>query len=136
MPGADEVLAQDTSPGGGPYFTWFWSFANDVDAAKKFLEVLVKVRPGVRSIIDQATPEELARAMFASRYFEGFHANDPEANIRDYARNITATGKAIEAALGAGGVASVASPGERHEPALVLGFLAAAVGIAVARGPR
>ena len=134
--GADEVLAQDTSPGSGPYFTWFWSFANDVDAAKKFIEVLVKARPGVRAIIDQATPEELARAMYASRYFEGFHANDPEANIRDYARNITATGNAIEAALGAGDVAPVASQGEHHQPALVLGFLVAAVGIAVARGRR
>ncbi len=135
-PGSDEVLAQDTSPSSGPYFTWFWSFETDVDAAKKFLEVLVRDRPGVRAIIDQATPDELARAMFASRYFEGFHPNDPEANIRDYARNISATGKAIDSALGGEGAAPLPSDREHHQPAIALGFLVAAVGIAVARGPR
>ena len=95
-----ETLALDTSPVIGPYFTWFWSFSDDVDAAKKFLEVLVLQRPGVRAILDSAGPDELARAMFESRYYEGFHKKDPEANIRDYARMIGATGALIEAALG------------------------------------
>ncbi len=97
--GPNEILARDTSPIVGPYFTWFWSFASEVDAAKKFLEVLVAQRPGVRAILGRASPEELARAMYASRYYEGFHKGDPEANIRDYARNIRAIGAAIEAAI-------------------------------------
>jgi hypothetical protein len=98
-PGPNEILARDTSPVVGPYFTWFWTFGNEVDAARKFLEVLVAQRPGVHAILDRASPEELARAMYASRYYEGSHKDDPEANIRDYARNIRATGDAIESAI-------------------------------------
>jgi hypothetical protein len=130
-PGSNEILAQDSSPATGPYFTWFWAFDSDVDAAKKFLQVLVKDRPAVRAVIDHASVDELARAMYATRYFEGFHRNDPEANIRDYARNIGATGKAIEDALGR---VEVETP--QHQPALAVGFLVAAIGLAVARGPR
>ena len=104
-PGPNEILARDTSPAVGPYFTWFWTFADEAEAARKFLEVLVAQRPGVHAILDRASPEELARAMYASRYFEGFHKDDREANIRDYARNIRATGDAIEAAIVDGPVA-------------------------------
>lgn len=100
-PGANEALHRDSSPNGGPFFAWFWSFPTAAEAAKKFLEVLVGARPGVHAIIDHASSDELARAMYASRYYEGFHKNDPEANIRDYAAGLRRTRTAIEAGLGA-----------------------------------
>jgi len=84
-PGPNEVLHRDYSPRHGWYFVWFWSFPNDVDAAAKFLEVLVIRRPSVRAILDRATPTELAAAMYATRYYEGHHAGDAAANIADYA---------------------------------------------------
>jgi len=99
VPGANESLHRDSSPGRGPFFAWFWSFPTAAQAAKKFLEVLVGGRSGVRAIIDQASPDELARAMFASHYYEGFHKDDPEANIRDYATAIRRARAAIETGL-------------------------------------
>jgi hypothetical protein len=97
--GPNEALHRDSSPEFGPYFAWFWSFETPEQAAKKFLDVLVRARPGVRKIIDHATPDELARAMYESFYYAGFHKDDPEANVRDYARGIRRTRAAIEAAL-------------------------------------
>ena len=58
VPGANEALHRDSSPG-GLFFAWFWSFPTAAPAAKKFLEVLVGGRSGVRAIIDQASPDEL-----------------------------------------------------------------------------
>lgn len=99
VPGANESLHRDSSPGRGPFFAWFWSFPTAAQAARKFIEVLVGGRSGVRSIIDHASPDELARAMFEAHYYEGFHKDDPEANIRDYATAVRRARGAIEAGL-------------------------------------
>lgn len=110
-PGPNEALHRDTSPGKGPFFAWFWSFPTELEAAKKFLQVLVRGR--VRAIIGAATPDELARAMYEAHYYEGFHANDPEANIRDYAAALRRHRAAIERGLGASPAPSPPLPSER-----------------------
>jgi hypothetical protein len=96
--GKDEALHRDSSPRTGWYFVWFWAFKSELEAASKFLEVLVKNRPNVAAIIDTASAGELAAAMYASHYYEGRH-EDPAQNIADYAQAIASTGGRIEAAL-------------------------------------
>jgi hypothetical protein len=98
-PGPNEALHRDSSPEFGPFFAWFWAFDTPAQAARKFLDVLVRARGGVRAIIDHATPEELARAMYESHYYGGFHKDDAEANIRDYATAIRRNRRLIEAGL-------------------------------------
>lgn len=93
----DELLVIDTSPI-GPYFVWIWSFTSDLDAASKFLSILVGNRPPVRAIIDSASPTSLAAAMYATRYFEGT-SKDPRENIRAYAGHIETCAARIESAL-------------------------------------
>jgi hypothetical protein len=94
---ADELLIIDTGPI-GPYFVWIWSFTNDLDAASKFLTILVANRPPVRAILDTATPASLSAAMYATHYYEGT-SKDPTENIRAYGRRIAACGTRIESAL-------------------------------------
>lgn len=144
--GPNESLHRDSSPGRGPFFAWFWSFPTAAQAAKKFLEVLVGVRAGVRSIIDRASPDELARAMFESHYYEGFHKDDPEANIRDYATAVRRARSAIEAGLRASpspdvpapvGPAPSAGGGQGSSRFAGAGFALAVLGaIVVAKGRR
>lgn len=96
-PGANEALHIDKSKT-GPYFAWFWAFDNDTDGAAKYLEILVRRRPGVRAVIDTASPTELAAAMYASRYYEGT-SSDPRENIRAYAARIEEYRARVESAL-------------------------------------
>lgn len=96
-PGKNEILTIDGSPR-GPYFVWMWAFPGDEEAAEKFLTVLVVHRPGVRAIIDTATPVELATAMYASKYFEG-ESPDPQTNINAYGASIANHAMKISAAL-------------------------------------
>ncbi len=84
----DEALHTDRSPGKGPHFAWFWSFASDADAARKFLQVLLLQRPHVRAALDNQDVTDVARAMFVSHYYEGDSTDDPEANIRAYAAHV------------------------------------------------
>jgi hypothetical protein len=98
----DEALHIDDSPT-GKYFVWFFAFPSDVEAAKKFLQTLIANRPGVRAVIDQGTAADVARAMYVSKYFTGVHKNDSEANIADYAKNVSAKAQAIESALSLAG---------------------------------
>jgi hypothetical protein len=93
----DELLIIDRSPV-GPYFVWIWSFRSDFDAAKKFLEILIKRRATVRAIIDSASPTALSAAMYATHYFEGT-SKDPRENIRAYAGRIQACAERLESAL-------------------------------------
>lgn len=95
--GANEALHIDKNSV-GPYFVWFWAFDNDVDAAAKFLEVLVRNRPSVRAVIDTGSPTELAAAMYASRYYEGTNS-DPRENIRAYAARIEDYAARVASAL-------------------------------------
>jgi hypothetical protein len=126
--GADEELHRDSSPTSGPYFAWYWAFPDEVSAARKFLSVLVANRPGVRAIIDRASPEDLARAMYASRYFEGY-SKDPETNVRQYAAAIASQRKTL--AELAGITISSSSPA----PLMLAGALVA-FGIALVMGRR
>jgi hypothetical protein len=94
---ADELLIIDASPI-GPYFVWIWSFTSDLDAASKFLSILVGNRPPVRAILDTATPAALSAAMYGTHYYEGTSKN-PADNIRAYSRRIEACSARIESAL-------------------------------------
>lgn len=115
--GPDEALHRDFSPRFGWYFVWFWSFPTEEQAAAKFVEVLVKDRPSVAAIIDSATPEQLAAAMYASHYYEGTDP-DPAKDVAAYARNIAATGATIEAALAGWDPASAPDvPSDLPQPA-------------------
>ncbi len=98
----DEALHIDDSPS-GKYFVWFWAFPTHVAAAKKYLTTLVANRPGVRSVIDTGTADDVASAMYASKYYSGVHKGDDAANIADYARNVSAKALAIESALSLAG---------------------------------
>lgn len=95
--GANEALHIDRNRI-GPYFVWCWAFASDVEAAGKYLSVLIKERPGVRAIIDTTSPTDLAAAMFASRYFEGT-SKDPQENIHAYGAHVAEYAEQIEVAL-------------------------------------
>ncbi len=95
--GANEALHLDKNDV-GPYFAWFWAFDNDTDGAAKYLEILVRNRPGVRAILDTASATDLAAAMYASHYFEGT-SRDPRENIRAYAARIEQYAARVESAL-------------------------------------
>jgi hypothetical protein len=126
----DEELHRDSSPHGGSYFAWYWAFPDELSAARKFLSVLVAKRPGVRAIIDRASPEELARAMYASRYFEGY-SKDPETNVRQYAAAIASRRNALADLVGLPPAAPVAS----RAPLMLAGALLA-FGLVLVRGRR
>lgn len=96
-PGPSEMLFVDTGPS-GPYFVWLWAFPDDLSAATKFLQVLVQQRPGVSAIIDTATPNQLAAAMYASKYFTG-NSTDPQTNVNAYAGLIAKHAQTIAPAL-------------------------------------
>jgi hypothetical protein len=100
---AFEALHGDSSPIHGRYQVWFWRFPNDVEGANKLLEVLLDKRPSIQKDIDRLSTDELARRMYLTRYYEGFHDPRPRpgeqvptggltqgqrANIADYARAI------------------------------------------------
>jgi Putative peptidoglycan binding domain len=98
---AFEALHGDSSPINGRYQVWFWRFPNDVEGANKLLEVLLDKRPSVQKDIDRLSTDDLARRMYLTRYYEGFHDPRPRpgeqvptggltqgqrANIADYAK--------------------------------------------------
>jgi hypothetical protein len=122
----DEALHIDDSPN-GKYFVWFWAFPNHVEAAKKYLTTLIANRPGVKSVIDQGTANDVARAMYQSKYFSGVHKGDDEANINDYAKNVASNALAIESALSMAGwdPAHAGEPLEDPSTAAVLANVAA-----------
>jgi hypothetical protein len=101
---AFEALHGDSSPINGRYQVWFWRFPNDVEGANKLLEVLLDKRPSIKNDIDRLSANELARRMYLTKYYEGFHDPRPrageqvppggltqgqQANIADYARGLT-----------------------------------------------
>jgi hypothetical protein len=117
----NEALHVDNSPN-GYYFVWFWAFPTDVDAAKKFLQVLVGQRPEVRTLLEhEGSAADVARAMYKSKYYSGVHS-DPEANITDYARAVAAKLEPIRAALSLMGwtPAKADAPLEAPSPIAVL----------------
>ncbi len=112
---AFEELHGDSSPVNGRYQTWFWKFPDDVQGANQLLEVLLDRRGTIKARIDTLTTDELARIMYLTRYFEGFHDPRPKpgevvppggltqgqlANIADYAAAIGRTAAAFSAGLG------------------------------------
>lgn len=124
----DELLVIDSSPT-GPYFVWIWSFKNDFEAAKKFLTVLIGNRPAVRAVIDGASSNALATAMYATHYYEGNDKN-PAENIRAYARLIDAHVTRIESALNGwppGGPAARPTPPAADEKRPAVGWWLAGI---------
>lgn len=95
---SDEALHIDRSPGRGHHFAWFWSFASDAEAAKKFLQVLVVQRPSVRAVLESDDLGAIARAMYETHYYEG-DFTDAEANIRAYTARLAEHEPVISAAL-------------------------------------
>ncbi len=95
-----EALHVDSSPGRGWYFKYFWAFEDDTAAAACFIRILAKNRAACKAVLESAesTVFDLAREMYISGYYEGFHPGGrsiikrvppltaPEnANIGDYA---------------------------------------------------
>lgn len=95
--GPDEILYRDSSPEGW-HFAWFWRSDTEERAARRLLQTLVAARPKVRAILDGATPLELARAMYETRYYTGT-STDAETNVRTYAAALEGHVARIAAAL-------------------------------------
>jgi hypothetical protein len=85
----NEILEGDSDPVKGKYQTWFWKFDTDVEGADKLLQVLLDERPVIKASIDTLNAEGLAKAMYASHYYSGFHnpllPGGIEADEDDYA---------------------------------------------------
>lgn len=96
-----EALHVDSSPGRGYYFVYFWAFDNDVHGAEFFIRTLAIARPECRKILesDAGSEADLARAMYDSHYYEGFHKSDPISNIEDYAKGLSGITPSIRSAL-------------------------------------
>ncbi len=110
------VLKTDTHPGAsGPvrYAVWFAAFPDDVDGAANYLHIVMRMASAVMGNPD-ATPEDLALAIYLRGYFEGSHAGarpvgqrslpltQPEAaNVADYAAALRRVLKDIDPALAA-----------------------------------
>lgn len=110
-----EELHGDSSPVTGKYQVWFWKFPDDVQGANQLLGVLLENRGMIKARIDTLTTDELARLMYLTHYFEGFHDPRPKpgevvppggltdgqrANIADYATALRRTAGAFATGLG------------------------------------
>lgn len=98
-PGSGCALHCDSTPTGGPYFVFFAAFPNDVEGSEYFASFFRTAAE--QAAIQIGDPDALARAMFQAHYYTGFHANDPEANIADYAANLRRILPGIQDALSA-----------------------------------
>lgn len=93
------VLERDADSRG-----WYWIFffrpATPVIGAEYFVKILVQQRAACAAILDDdnATFDELARAMYLSHYFSGV-SKDPETNINAYSDRLQAIEPGIVAAL-------------------------------------
>lgn len=69
------ALHCDSSPNTGYYFVWFWAFATDALGANQLLHTLYDNESRTRAVLqsDRFDPSEMARAMYSSKYFEGFY---------------------------------------------------------------
>ncbi len=150
---AFETLHGDSSPVSGRYQVWFWKFPNDVEGADKLLEVLLDKRPSIKKDVDALSTGELARRMYLTRYYEGFHDPRPrpgeevppggltkgqQANVDDYARALARHVGLFEEALAAwqpGGTNEGDAP---TEPDLftVAGYQTALAWLGFNPGPR
>lgn len=110
-----EELHGDSSPVSGKYQVWFWKFPDDVQGANQLIGVLLENRGSIKARIETLTTDELARLMYLTRYFEGFHDPRPKpgevvppggltqgqlANIADYAVALKRTAGAFATGLG------------------------------------
>jgi hypothetical protein len=78
--GFGAVAHQDSDPKKGPFVGWYRVYPNAVEGARGFFNT---VKPAITSDIDQ-----YAANLYHRSYYGGVHANDPQANIRDYASAI------------------------------------------------
>lgn len=80
-PGPTVALHCDSAPGLGAYFVWFAAFPTDVAGAAYFASFFRTTEE--RSAIASGNPRSLASAMYAARYFSGFHVRDAEYELRN-----------------------------------------------------
>ncbi len=112
---AFEELHGDSSPIHGRYQVWFWKFPDDVQGANQLLGVLLENRGAIKPHVDRLSTDELARLMYLTHYFEGFHDPRPKpgeaivpgeltqgqlANIADYAAALRRAATAFTTGLG------------------------------------
>jgi peptidoglycan hydrolase-like protein with peptidoglycan-binding domain len=89
----------------GYYWIFFQSFENDNEAAERFVHVLAANRPACLQVLQSpaGSEQELAAAMYYSRYYEGTHdastQEGKQKNIDNYASAIRSWTPAIRAAL-------------------------------------
>lgn len=68
------ALHVDSSPGKGYYWVYFWRFVDDAAGANFFVKILAADRASCRAVLETGgTPHALARAMYMTRYYEGFY---------------------------------------------------------------
>jgi hypothetical protein len=78
--GFGAVAHQDSDPKKGPFVGWYRVYPNAIEGARGFFNT---VKPAITSDIDQ-----YAANLYHRSYYGGVHANDPAANIKDYASAI------------------------------------------------
>lgn len=99
-------LQCDSSPKTGYYWVFFLAFPDDFAGARKFIKVLAENRSSCKQVLlsPAGSEQELAAAMYATRYYEGSHDPDKpggkEANINQYASAIRSWSPIIRRALG------------------------------------
>lgn len=94
-------LAVDSTPKNGT--SWYAGpyriYTDPHDGCAAVMSLLE--RRGVLQVArEQRTIWAVAAEMFKKGYYQGFHENDPQANITDYTRALTGAGQKISAALG------------------------------------
>lgn len=100
-PGSDVTLHVDSLPkltGNEPYFTWFAKEPDDIAGARYFIKILSRTADEKAALAGTST-YAIANAMFHAGYYTGFHHDDPEANIRDYANSLAMLVPVIAGAL-------------------------------------
>ena len=78
--GFGAVAHQDSDPKKGPFVGWYRVYPNAIEGARGFFNT---VKPAITTDIDQ-----YAANLYHRGYYGGVHANDPAANIKDYASAI------------------------------------------------
>lgn len=84
------------------YPVCFKCYQTDVDGAADVIrQMTAPIRKNTgQAMKDRRTVQDVSRALFVEKYFGGFHKDDPERNVTEYANNLWSKLQAIAAAVG------------------------------------
>lgn len=97
--GNDCAGGGDRRPDGSTYRACFRVYPSDIDGARDFLRVLLVRRPSVARVIGSGRADVIARAMHATRYYEGI-GHTVEERVAGYARAISRNVAELARSLG------------------------------------